>query len=58
MMSDYGTKRKWFGFGPKRTDEFAAGVNHTTNDPAPVAQEPTHGPWATHGPNCKCNVCR
>lgn len=22
---------------------------------APVA---THGPWATHGPNCKCNTCR
>ena len=26
--------------------------------PAEVVKFPTHGPWADHGPNCKCNVCR
>lgn len=25
---------------------------------AEPARMPTHGPWADHGPGCRCNVCR
>lgn len=44
----WGFSRRFGGRRKKRREE----------EPAPTAQVPTHGPWATHGPNCKCNVCR